>query len=450
MADPLPAITIFQSVFSISPLQILSTQTTLTDWLIVVLCLVLVAFFAGMEIAFISASRLRIELRSKDGTGGGKWLSRYVKHPSEFISTVLVGTNLAMVVYGLYMGAILENILDGLPYVWLQSDIIRYALVTLFSTLIVLVLAEYIPKTFFKLYADTLLFGLAGVFRAAQVVMWPFILLTKKISAFVLRVFSKTEISETTPVFSKVDLDNYLASLENSSNPDGLEIDTEVFRNALDFSDVKVKDFMVPRPEIMAISVTDTIENLRAKFIETAHSKLLVYKENIDHVIGFVHQSEIFHSPKRIQDILRPVLFVNESLQAHDMLRNFIHERRSLAVVVDEFGGTAGMVTIEDVLEQIVGEIEDEFDVEDRIEQVLGDGHYRLCGRLEVEYLNEKYDLQIPEGEYTTLGGFIFHAAERVPSVGESIQLQRFQFLIKDLVGARIEEVELRILPDNE
>ncbi|MFN5888813.1 MAG: hemolysin family protein [Bacteroidota bacterium] len=446
MADPLPA------NLPLSLLTVLEPVAPLvSDWIIVVICLVLVAFFAGMEIAFISASRLRIQLRSKDGQGGGKWLGRYIKKPNEFISTVLVGTNLAMVIYGLYMGGILEEALDALPYPWLNSGIIRYVIVTFVSTLIILVLAEYIPKTLFRMYADTLLFGLAGVFRVAQLLMWPMIVLTKEISSFLLRWFTKAEINEATPVFSKVDLDNYLASLENSHNSENLEIDTEVFRNALDFSDVRVKDFMVPRPEIQAVVVTESLEVLRAKFIETAHSKLLVYRETVDHVIGFVHHSDLFHSPKNIQEILRPVLFVNEALQAHDMLRNFIQERRSLAVVVDEFGGTAGMVTIEDVLEQIVGEIEDEFDVEDQIEQVIGDKHYRFSARLEVDYLNEKYpDLRIPEGEYSTLGGYILHAAERIPFEGESLVFENFHIVVKKTTGARIEEVELRVIAELE
>jgi len=444
MADPLPATLSLSLLTATEPVA-----PWISDWLVVSICLVLVAFFAGMEIAFISASRLRIQLRSKDGHGGGKWLGRYIKRPNEFISTVLVGTNLAMVIYGLYMGGILEEALDSLPYPWLNSGILRYVIVTFVSTFIILVLAEYIPKTLFRMYADKLLFGLAGIFRFAQILMWPMIVLTKQISSFLLKWFTKAEINETTPVFSKVDLDNYLASLENSHNSENLEIDTEVFRNALDFSDVRVKDFMVPRPDIQAVSVVESMDVLREKFIDTAHSKLLVYRESIDHVIGFVHHSDLFHAPKSVQQILRPVLFVNESLQAHDMLRNFIQERRSLAVVVDEFGGTAGMVTIEDVLEQIVGEIEDEFDVEEQTEVVLGEKHFRFSARLEVDYLNEKYaDIVIPEGEYSTLGGYIIHAAERIPAEGESFMVDRFQVMVKKITGARIEEVELRVISE--
>jgi len=398
-----------------------------------------------MEIAFLSASRLRIELRSKENLGGGKWLSKYVKNPSDFISTVLVGNNLGLVVYGIYMGEILD---DSFAHIaWMQREWVKFLMITLSSTMVVLVVAEYLPKTFFKLYADRLIFGLIGIFRMAHVVMWPLIQVVKGISSFLLRVFTKTRISEHTPVFSKVDLDNYIASLENAGNVDTVEIDTEVFRNALDFSDAKVRDFMVHRTELVGVDVNATVAELREKFVETAHSKILIYKENMDHIIGFVHHSDLFHRPQRIQDVLRSVLIVNESLQAHDMLRNFMQEKRSLAVVVDEFGGTAGMVSVEDVLEEIVGEIEDEFDVEDKVETVLGEGHYVFSTRLEVDYLNEKYDLNIPEGDYNTLGGFIIFCSERIPSVGEIIHHEPFEFVIRTLKGARLEEVEIRVLP---
>jgi CBS domain containing-hemolysin-like protein len=215
----------------------------------------------------------------------------------------------------------------------------------------------------------------------------------------------------------------------------------------LDFSDAKVRDFMVHRTELVGVDVNATVAELREKFVETAHSKILIYKENMDHIIGFVHHSDLFHRPQRIQDVLRSVLIVNESLQAHDMLRNFMQEKRSLAVVVDEFGGTAGMVSVEDVLEEIVGEIEDEFDVEDKVETVLEEGHYVFSTRLEVDYLNEKYDLNIPEGDYNTLGGFIIFCSERIPSVGEIIHHEPFEFVIRTLKGARLEEVEIRVLP---
>lgn len=401
-----------------------------------------------MEIAFLSASRLRIELRSKESRNSGVWLSRYVKNPSDFISTVLVGNNLGLVIYGIYMGQILNDSFEGIP--WMGSELLRYFFVTLCSTFIVLIVAEYLPKTFFKLYADKLIFAFIGIFRFGQVIMWPLIKVVKGISALLLRVFTRTTITESTPVFSKVDLDNYIASIENSGTGESAEIDTEVFRNALDFSDAKVRDFMVHRTELVGVDMKDSVVFLREKFTETALSKILVYSGNIDHIIGFVHHSDLFHSPNKIQDIIKPVMIVNESLQAHDMLRNFIHERKSIAIVVDEFGGTAGMVSVEDVLEEIVGEIEDEFDIEDRIETQLGIGHFCFSARLEIDYLNEKYDLNIPEGEYNTLGGYIIFCSERIPTVGELIHHDQFEFLIKTQQGAKVEEVEMWFLPEED
>jgi CBS domain containing-hemolysin-like protein len=415
----------------IEPPSVLSLMMVdANSWLVVVFSLIVISFFSGMEIAFLSASRLRIELRSKENSTSGKWLSKYVKNPSDFISTVLVGNNLGLVIYGIYMGEILDSSFHGVA--WMNSELLRFFMVTLSSTLIVLVIAEYLPKTFFKLYADKLIFAFIGIFKVAHTLMWPLIKIVKGISQ----------------VFSKVDLDNYIASLENAGNVDSVEIDTEVFRNALDFSDAKVKDFMVHRTELVGVDVNDSVDELRSRFVDSAHSKILVYKGTIDHVIGFVHHSDLFHDPKTVQSLIRPVIFVNESLQAHDMLRKFIQEKKSIALVVDEFGGTAGMVSVEDILEEIVGEIEDEFDVEDRVETKLGDKHYLFSARLEVDYLNEEYALEIPEGEYHTLGGYIIFCSERIPSVGEVIHHGSFEFIIKTLIGARIEEVELRILQE--
>ena len=408
-------------------------------WLIVVLCMVVIAFFSGMEIAFLSASRLRIELRSKENLGGGKWLSKYVKNPSDFISTVLVGNNLGLVIYGIYMGEILDDSFSGIG--WMQREWVKFMAITLSSTMVVLVVAEYLPKTFFKMYADRLIFGLIGIFRVAHVLMWPLIQVVKGISSFLLRVFTKTRISEHTPVFSKVDLDNYIASLENAGNVEAVEIDTEVFRNALDFSDVKVRDFMVHRTQMVGVEINASVAELREKFVETAHSKILIYKENIDHVIGFVHHSDLFHSPKKIQDVLRSVLIVNESLQAHDMLRSFIQEKRSLAIVVDEFGGTAGMVSVEDILEEIVGEIADEYD-DDETEEIewLSEGKARVSARLHVEDFAEKFETEFTEDEIEdvdSIGGLLAKQLGRVPIPGSTITVPGWKLTAERPAGRR-------------
>ncbi len=429
------------------PLSVLLLNTiaeipTFSSWITIIACLITIAFFSGMEIAFISANKLRIELRSKQGVLGAKILARYVKQPSEFISTVLVATNLSLVIYGMAMGSILEYYLDHL----INSEILKILTVTLISTFLVLITAEFIPKTVFKIQADKLILAFSVPFRITHLVLWPIIAFTKWASSALLRAFTKTQITEQTPVFSKVDLDNYISSIENSINTETQEIDTEAFRNALDFSEVVVRDFMVPRTELIGIDIDSTIDELKTKFIETSHSRILVFRENIDNIIGFVHHSDLFHQPKDIKSVLRPTLFANESLEAHDMLRNFIQQRKSLAVVVDEFGGTAGIATIEDVVEEIFGEIEDEFDTLDTNEQIIAENHYKFSSRLEIDYLNEKYQFNIPEGEYNTLGGFIIYCSEKIPYTGETIRFQQFEFHIKKMTGAKIDEVEMKMI----
>lgn len=425
-------------VVSLTLLQTAAADLT-GKWVAVVICLLTCGFFAGMEIAFLSANKLRIELRSKQGNFTAMLLSRYLKNPSDFISTVLVANNLALVIYGIYMGEILDVSIGNL----IASKFFKFFIITILSTVIVLVTAEYLPKSLFRINPDTLLFSFAIPFRVVHVLLWPIIYFVKKSSSFLLNLFTSSKITENTIVFSKVDLDNYIISLENTGQAENNDLDTEVFRNALEFSDVKVRDFMVPRTEIVALDINDSIEELSALFIETSLSKILIYRENIDHIIGFVHHSEMFSKPARIQDALKPVVIVNESMQAQDLLREFIQKHRSVAIVVDEFGGTAGLVTIEDIIEEIFGEIEDEFDTEQLTEVEYKPGHYLLSARHEIYYLNEKYDLHIPEGDYNTLGGFVISICGKIPRVREIIRQGPFEFVVTKGKGARIEEVEL-------
>lgn len=437
MTDPLPILTAVS--MGGGEMSILGS-----DWLIVGLCLLMCAFFSGIEIAFLSANKLRIELRSKQGNYTARLLSRYLKTPSDFISTVLVANNLALVIYGIYMGKILEISLS--PF--FHSEFLKFFLVTIISTLIVLITAEFIPKSLFRINPDSMLHTLAVPFRFFHLILWPIIYFVKKSSAFLLRLFTRTEITESTPVFTKVDLDNYIASLENTGQAESNDIDTEVFRNALDFAEVKVRDFMVPRTELVAVDIETPVEELMKIFLETRLSKILVYRENSDHIIGFVHQSEMLDKPATITKVLKPVLIVNESMFAHDLLRDFIQKHRSIAVVVDEFGGTAGIATIEDVIEEIFGEIEDEFDVAENTEKVLSEHLYLFSTRHEIYYLNEKYNLDLPEGDYTTLGGYVLHICEKIPRVKEVIRQGRFEFTVTKAKGSRVEEVELKIIDE--
>lgn len=415
-----------------------------SDVFAVIVCLLFCAFFSGMEIAFLSANRLRIELKSKKGNFAAKLLARYVKKPADFISTVLVGNSFALVIYGIYMNNILETILGK----FIHGHFLLFVFNTILSTLLVLVIAEFLPKSLFRNNADFLLSSLIYPFRLFQILLWPVIYFAKKSSTFLLRIFTSTKITEQTPVYTKVDLDNYIATLEKSGQSENSELDTEVFRNALDFSEVKVRDFMVPRTELVALDLNDAIAELKQKFIDTALSKILIYRDNMDHIIGFVHQSDLFTKPEKIESILRPVLITHEGVQAHDILRDFIQKKKSIAIVLDEFGGTSGLVTIEDVIEEIFGEIEDEYDTEALVETIVKDNHYVLSTRHEIYYLNEKYHLEIPEGDYTTLNGFIISTAEKIPRNKEIIKYKNLEFIITKAKGARLEEVELIVHND--
>jgi CBS domain containing-hemolysin-like protein len=418
-------------------------------YIIVGLCLVASAFFSGIEIAFLGANKLRIELQSKQGTLKARLLSRYQKSPSNFISTVLVANNLALVIYGIYMGEILLTFLQssqGTILGFLGDSIFLTLLIsTIISTLIVLVTAEFLPKSLFRINPDSMLSALIIPFRVIEVLLWPLVWFVKTCSHGILNLFIKEPLKENKQVFTTVDLDDYITSLEQSGSPTQVDIDTQILRNALDFSELKVRDFMVPRTNIIAIDIESSIEDLNEIYKDSAHSKILIYRDSIDNVLGFVHHNELFQKPSKISDIVKPIFNVTDTMQAHDLLREFTQKRKSIAIVIDEYGGTAGMATIEDVIEEIFGEIEDEFDTQLETETVVKPNHYIFSARLEVDHLNDKYHLNIPGGDYTTLGGYIMHTAERIPRQGEKLNIQNFEILITRAAGSRMEELELKV-----
>lgn len=435
--------------------MLLETTPVVTgaSWFIIILCLLGCALFSGLEIAFLSANKLRIELRSKQGNYVAKILSGYLKRPDDFISTVLVANNLALVIYGIYMGEVLNSYANLLEHTWfgflVASHFVRFFLVTLISTFIVLFTAEFLPKSLFRINPDYMLFSLALPFRFFQFLLWPIIAFVKISSAFLLRIFTNTEVTENMPVYTKVDLDNYISSLEHTGQAEHTELNTEIFRNALDFSAVKVRDFMVPRTELVALEINDPVKQLRELFISSSHSKIVIYRDSIDNIIGFVHHSELLDQPKDILSILKPVHIVSENTQAHDLLRDFIQQRKSIAAVVDEFGGTAGIATLEDVIEEIFGEIEDEFDTEDLTETRVNERHFIFSARLEIWYLNEKYDLGLPEGDYSTLGGFVINEVGKIPRPREVFRIGKYELIILKAKGPRVEEVEFIIHDDD-
>ena len=419
------------------------------SWLIIVVTLIMSAFFSGIEIAFITVNKLQVELLSKRGSWTASILSNYLKQPSKFISTTLIGNNIALVIYGIYMGQVLQGyIVDFLPADYF-SETVNLLLQTIISTLVVLLTAEFFPKVAFSKSPNLVLNAFIIPFQFFYVLFWPIVQFVVWLSRTLLNAFMKEKITEDNPVFGKIDLDNYI--LESSSHSDEeAEIDTEMFRNALDFANIKLRECLIPRTEIISIEVNEDIKVLFDKFTDTGLSKVIIYEENIDNIIGYVHQLDMFNKPESIRSILIPIPIMSESTFAQEALKEFTQQRKSIAWVVDEFGGTAGIVTTEDIMEEIFGEIEDEHDKDELKEKKLADGSYLFSARIEVDHINETYELNIPEGDYETLGGFITSSHESIPEQGEVIQVQGFEFEILQAQENRIEEVKMRIAPTKE
>jgi CBS domain containing-hemolysin-like protein len=415
-------------------------------WIIIISSILFSAFFAGMEIAFISANKLLIELKHKQGSTYANLLSPFVANPSKFISTTLIGNNIGLVVYGIYMAKLLNPFL----LLWIpaleNSVFLLLSMQTIISTLLVLVTAEFLPKVLFRINPDNLLKVLVFPFMIFYYLFWPVVVFITWLSKLILSKMSGDKFKESTPAFSKVDLDQYIDQINDQDLPDDGEVDTEIFKNALDFSNIKVRECLVPRTELVAMDITSTIEQLYQKFIDTGLSKILIYKEDPDQIIGYVHQKEMFKKPQTTQSIIIPIEIATETMSIMDLLNKFIRNRKSLALVVDELGSTAGIITIEDILEEVFGEIEDEHDVEDLLEEKISESEFRFSARQEIDYLNNEYDLNIPEGDYHTLGGYILTRHENIPSAGDKILLDNFELNIEQIKNARIEIITLRVI----
>lgn len=413
--------------------------------LIIILSILTSAFFSGIEIAFISANKLLIELRSKQGSVSARILSPFVNNPSRFISTTLVGTNIGLVVYGIYMGAFLNPyIIQYIPGT-ANSTMLLLLVQTLVSTLIVLVTGEFLPKVLFRINPDIILRVLSVPFLISYYLFWPLVHFITWLAKVILNNIFRVQFNETTPVFSKVDLDQYISDSVEDLAEDA-DVDTEMFKNALDFSNVRLRDCMTPRTELISIDIDATTDELYSKFKETGLSKILVHQGTVDHIIGYTHQKDLFKKPHSIRAILIPIEIAPETMSANELLNTFTRTRKSIALVVDELGVTAGIVTIEDIMEEIFGEIEDEHDVEQLAEVQLNEKEFIFNARLEVDYLNNKYELNIPEGDYNTLGGYIFAVHENIPTKGEVIVIEKFQFTIISVTHNRINELKLTLL----
>ena len=415
-------------------------------FLIILFCIIASAFFSGIEIAYLSANKLKIELENKQGQFTAKILSFFVRKPSHFIATMLLGNNIALVVYGIYIALVLEPPIKD--YIW-ENKWFVLVLQTLLSTILILFTAEFLPKAVFRINPNGILKVFAVPTMLIYLVLWIPMIIMIGLSEGILRIFSGKNKGDGTDVgLGRIDLDNYLEEVTRGAAQNKTEIDQEIeiFRNALDFNKVKIRDCMIPRTEVVAIEVETSMTDLRKMFADTHLSKILVYRDSIDNVIGYVHSYELFKQPQRIRDILLPISIIAETQTAQSVLEEFTRQRRSIAVVVDEFGGTAGLVTMEDIIEEIFGEIEDEHDVEERVEQQINEHEFLFSGRLEIDYLNAEYQLNLSPGDtYETLAGYIIHQIEDIPERGTAIQIGSYLFVIESVKGNRIDTI--RIMP---
>ncbi|WP_420400930.1 hemolysin family protein [Flagellimonas sp.] len=409
-----------------------------------------------MEIAFVSANRIHIEIEKKQEGFFAKVLTWLTDKPSKFIATMLIGNNIALVVYGLFMGdRLMEWFQTLLPTTsgFLNALLTDFSLLsqTIISTFIILITAEFLPKVLFQIYSNTLLkfFAIPAYFFYVlfSFISW-FVI---KVSDFILRVFFKTDGDEVQLTFTKLELGDYITEqMETVEEEDEVDSEIQIFQKALEFSNVKAREAMVPRTEIMAVELDETPKNLAKLFSETGYSKILVYKESIDEIIGYIHSYELFKKPKTIKSILLPVEFVPETMLIQDILNVLTKKRKSMAVVLDEYGGTSGIMTVEDIIEELFGEIEDEHDSTDLHEEQLSENVYKFSARLEVDYINENYKLELPVSEeYETLGGLIMNGTGEIPEQDSEVKIDNFSFKILEVSNTKIDLVNLQVFPED-
>ncbi len=412
----------------------------------VLVSLIFSAFFSGIEIAYISANKLQIELQKKQGKWSGKALRIFLAKPAQFIGTTLIGNTIMLVLYGICMAYLLETSIRNLFPETFSNDVVILMSITLLSTFLVLITSEFLPKSLFMLDPNRMLNFFALPFLIIYLVMYPIVWLIVALSKGFITQVLRLEYNEEKPVFTITDLNSFIKDQMGQKKTVGnVEVDSKIFDNAIEFKTVRIRDCMIPRTDIVAAEIADSIEELKKVFQESGHSKIVIYRESIDEVIGYCHQLELFKKPKTIEDILTPIIIAPESALANELLIQFIQERKSLAVVVDEFGGTSGIISMEDIIEEIFGEIEDEYDNEALTEQLIGELEFLLSARLEIDYLNEKYGWGLPDGDFETLSGFILSQTENLPNIGETITYGRFTFTIVSKQAHRIETVRLKI-----
>jgi putative hemolysin len=411
-------------------------------FLIILISILFSALFSGLEIAFLSSNKLRIELENKQGSLNAKILSFFLRRQSRFIAALLVGNNIALVVYGIYMAIILEPPVR--EYIT-QNNVVVLLIQTLLSTLLIVITGEFLPKAVFRINPNGFLTFFAIPVWFLYWVLWIPMMIMFGISELLIRVTTGKKNAESAVSFGRIDLDNYLNEVTSSAkSPEEIEHEIQIFQKALGFSKVKARDCMIPRTDIIALDVNEPIDVLKQKFIETKLSKILIYDGSIDQIIGYAHSYELFKNPNAIRAILLPISIFPETMAANTVLQQLIKQSRSIAVVVDEFGGTSGMLTIEDVMEEIFGEIQDEHDSDEIIDLHPDELTYIFSGRIEIDFINEKYQLGIPvSDEYETLAGYILHHLADIPEKNAEFTIDHFSFIINQVSGTRIEEVQL-------
>ena len=412
---------------------------------VIVICLILSAFFSGMEIAFVSSNRIYLEIEKLQGSFTSKVLKSITQNPSRFIACMLLGNNIALVIYGIFAGDRIlqiffpETILSG------EASLVVVFYQTLISTAVILITAEFLPKVFFQLYANLAIKIFAIPVAFFYYVFYPITFLVIQFTDIILKRFFKTDSDQVQLSFSKIELGNYIEEqLESSFDKENLDPEIQIFQNALDFSEVKTKEAMVPRAEVVAVDQDTPIEEIRTLFISTGLSKIPVFKETIDQILGYVHVFDMMKNPKTLKNILLPLAYVPETMLINDVLKLLTRQHKSISVVIDEYGGISGIVTVEDIVEELFGEIEDEYDVVDHVEKQLDENTFDFSARLEVDYLNQKYNLSLPESEfYETLGGLIAYNLGQIPNQDEKVEVPPYTFKIKKVSATKIEQIIL-------
>lgn len=413
--------------------------------LYIFITLLFIGFFSGVEIAFVSSNKLNIELKRKQGSYSGKVLARFMENPATFIGTSLVGVNVGLVIYGLLMTQLTDHFFEFIHFP--PNEYLRLFVDTLLATVVVLVIGEFLPKAIFRSKPETMLSILTFPIQLFYYILYPIAQLFVRISEFILKYLFNVRITEEKTIYSRVDLEQFVKQMRTGHDSDQEDNNnTELFENALSLSTVRVRECLIPRNEIECLSLDSTLEEVKQLFLETRLSKIIIYDQSIDNIVGYLHHLDALKQPKDIRSVLHKIITIPETMNVVDLLNQFTKERKSIAWVIDEFGGTAGIVTMEDILEEIFGEIQDEFDEEEYVEQQLSANEYIFSARLEIDYLNEKYNLDLPVDDAETLSGYIIENHESIPQPKERIIIGNYEYLILSVSSTRIETVKVKSL----